>query len=313
MPARRPDELTSRTPLSTDWMMITPTDGPTFKCAVSAIASSGVTSLNQLVGATAGALLTGAVVLKQGTNVTLSTDATTKEITINSTAAAASGITSLSQFAGTAFTGAAVLKAGTNVTMSTTGTEITINSTATAASGVTALNSLTGAVVLAAGTNVTLSTDAATKAITINATAASGVTSLNSLTGGLNIVAGANITVTPSGTDITIDGAAGAGGAQTVNNQTGTYTFVIEDAQALVTMNSVATAGYIVPTNANVAFPIGTGIDILALSSTGVQVSGQAGVTLNATPGKWLRSQFSGGTLLKIDTNTWVLVGDTKV
>lgn len=267
MPARRPDELTSRTPLSTDWVMITPTAGPTFKCAVSAIASSGVTSLNQLVGATAGALLTGAVVLKQGTNVTLST----------------------------------------------TGQEITINSTA--ASGVTALNSLTGAVVLAAGTNVTLVPVGNT--ITVNSTAAGGVTSLNSLSGALNVVAGANITVTATGSSITIDGAASGGGAQARNTQTGTtYTLVLTDAQKLLTLNNAAAITVTIPTNASAAFPYGataTGIDFLQLGAGTVTFTPDTGVTLNGTPGLRTRAQYSGGTLLKVDINSWVIVGDTMV
>ena len=221
MPARRPDELTSRVPLSTDWMMITPTDGPTFKCAVSALPSG--------------------------------------------------------------------------------------------AGGVTSVNTLTGAVVLAAGTNVTLVPVGNT--ITVNSTAAEGVTSLNALTGDLSIVAGANITVTPSGSSITITGASGGGGGtQTGNNQTGTtYTFVLADKQALVTFGNALATTVTIPANASVAFDIFTGIDVLQLGAGTVTFAPASGVTLNGTPGLRTRAQYSGGTLLKVGINTWVIVGDTMV
>lgn len=41
MAAKRPDELDTRTPVSTDWMIITPTGGPAYKCAVSSISGGG--------------------------------------------------------------------------------------------------------------------------------------------------------------------------------------------------------------------------------------------------------------------------------
>ena len=37
----RPDELDTRTPVSTDWVIITPTGGPAYKCAVSSIGGGG--------------------------------------------------------------------------------------------------------------------------------------------------------------------------------------------------------------------------------------------------------------------------------
>ena len=35
-------------------------------------------------------------------------------------------------------------------------------------------------------------------------------------------------------------------------------------------------------------------------------------VTVNGTPGLKLRAQWSAATLVKRDTNTWVLIGDTS-
>jgi hypothetical protein len=46
--------------------------------------------------------------------------------------------------------------------------------------------------------------------------------------------------------------------------------------------------------------------------STGkIQFTG-AGVTIRSTPGTYLRAQYSSATLTKINTDEWVIVGDTS-
>jgi hypothetical protein len=65
-----------------------------------------------------------------------------------------------------------------------------------------------------------------------------------------------------------------------------------------------------IPTNATVAFPVGTSIDILQTSTGQVTIAGAGGVTVNATPGLKLRAQWSGATLFKRATDTWVVYGD---
>lgn len=98
-----------------------------------------------------------------------------------------------------------------------------------------------------------------------------------------------------------------------INAQTSTaYTLVLTDGQAkLVTLTNGAAITLTVPANASVAFPIGTYISLLQGGAGQVTVAAAAGVTLNGTPGLKLRAQWSMGTLIKTDTNTWVLVGDT--
>jgi hypothetical protein len=94
------------------------------------------------------------------------------------------------------------------------------------------------------------------------------------------------------------------------NAQTGTtYTLVLSDAAKLVEISNTSAITLTVPTNASVAFPIGTQINILQ-TNTGQITVGGAGVTINATPGLKLRSQWSSATLIKRGTDTWVLVGD---
>lgn len=65
-----------------------------------------------------------------------------------------------------------------------------------------------------------------------------------------------------------------------------------------------------VPTDATLNFPIGTSIDILRTNTGGVRIVGAVGVTVNSTPGAYLRAQWSSATLFKRAANTWVLIGD---
>ncbi len=65
-----------------------------------------------------------------------------------------------------------------------------------------------------------------------------------------------------------------------------------------------------IPTNATVAWPVGTSIDILQTGAGQVTIAGAGGVTVNATPGLKLRTQWSSATLMKRATDSWVVVGD---
>ena len=76
----------------------------------------------------------------------------------------------------------------------------------------------------------------------------------------------------------------------------------------------VSAAGVItVPTDATLNFPIGTSIDILQTGTGEVSIAPvSVAVTVNATPGRTLRTQWSSATLFKRAANTWVLFGDLK-
>jgi hypothetical protein len=65
-----------------------------------------------------------------------------------------------------------------------------------------------------------------------------------------------------------------------------------------------------IPTDSTLNFPIGTAIDVLRTNTGGVRIVGAGGVTVNATPGAFLRAQWSSATLFKRAANTWVLIGD---
>jgi hypothetical protein len=99
-----------------------------------------------------------------------------------------------------------------------------------------------------------------------------------------------------------------------LNNQTGTtYTLVAGDAGDLVTLTNGAAITLTVPTNASVAFANGTQITISQNGVGKVTVAGAVGVTVNSADGYLsLRTQYSAGTLIKINTNSWILIGDTS-
>jgi hypothetical protein len=97
-----------------------------------------------------------------------------------------------------------------------------------------------------------------------------------------------------------------------LNAQTGTtYTLVAGDAGDLVTLTNASAITLTVPTNASVPFAIGTQITITRAGSGSLTVVGDTGVTVNSADGFLkLRTQWSSGTLIKVNTNSWILIGD---
>ena len=96
-----------------------------------------------------------------------------------------------------------------------------------------------------------------------------------------------------------------------INAQTNnSYTFVSGDAGKLVTFNNAAAITVTVPPNSSVAYTTGTIIDIAQTGAGQVTIVGDTGVTVSATPGLNLRAQYSGATLVKIGTDSWLLLGD---
>lgn len=99
-----------------------------------------------------------------------------------------------------------------------------------------------------------------------------------------------------------------------LNTQTGTtYTLVAADAGDLVTLTNSSPITVTVPTNASVPFAIGSQITIIQSGSGNVTVVGDTGVTVSSADGDLkLRTQWSAATLIKTNTNNWVLIGDIK-
>lgn len=96
-----------------------------------------------------------------------------------------------------------------------------------------------------------------------------------------------------------------------INTQTASYTLALTDRSGLVRMNVASANVLTVPPNSSVAFPIGTQI-VLAQSGAGqTTIAAGSGVTVNSSGSKMkLAGQYSGATLIKVATDTWLLMGD---
>ena len=94
------------------------------------------------------------------------------------------------------------------------------------------------------------------------------------------------------------------------NQQSGAYTLVLSDKDKMVEVSNASPVQVTIPLDSSVNFAIGSQIMILQTGSGQVTVDGTVGVTLNATPGKKLRAQWSSATLVKRAADSWVLIGD---
>lgn len=84
----------------------------------------------------------------------------------------------------------------------------------------------------------------------------------------------------------------------------------LTERDSLIEVASASATTITIPPNSTVAYPVGTSIDILQTSTGQVTIAAGSGVTVNATPGLKLRTQWSSATLFKRATDTWVVMGD---
>lgn len=102
-----------------------------------------------------------------------------------------------------------------------------------------------------------------------------------------------------------------------LNDQTATYTAVLTDNRnKLVRMNVSTANDFLIPTNASVAFPIGSIINVTQLGTgeTTIKAVTSGTTTVNstgATPtAPKLRARYSGASCIKVATDTWLVLGD---
>jgi len=108
-----------------------------------------------------------------------------------------------------------------------------------------------------------------------------------------------------------------AGSKLTLNAQTASYTVVLADAdQKLVTMSVASANDFLIPTNASVAFAIGTVINVIQIGAgqttikavtSGTTTISSTGATATAPK---LRAQYSAASCIKVATDTWYVIGD---
>lgn len=129
-----------------------------------------------------------------------------------------------------------------------------------------------------------------------------------------------DITGVTAGTGLTGGGTSGAvtlsfdygvGNQAIENAQTASYTLALTDSGKMVTMTVGSANNLTVPPNSSVAFPVNTRIDLIQYGSGQTTVVAGAGVTINSSGSKLkLTGQYSGASLWKKATDTWVLIGD---
>lgn len=113
-------------------------------------------------------------------------------------------------------------------------------------------------------------------------------------------------------TDDTLESATGMVAPVPTNSQTGTtYTLVLTDRDKVVEQSNASAITTTIPTNASVAFPVGSIIEIYQEGAGQITVAAAGGVTLRAPGGAKTRVQYSSVSLRKRATNEWVLSGDT--
>lgn len=132
---------------------------------------------------------------------------------------------------------------------------------------------------------------------------------------------------TPDDTALVKDGASAirslgssvdaALGQLTLNAQTATYTAVLTDNRnKLITMSVGSANDFLIPTNASVAFPIGSVINVIQIGAgqttikavtSGTTTISSTGATATAPK---LRAQYSAASCIKVATDTWYVIGD---
>ena len=96
------------------------------------------------------------------------------------------------------------------------------------------------------------------------------------------------------------------------NAQTGTtYTLVLTDVAKVVSLTNASSITLTIPVNSTTAFPIGTQI-LLYQGGAGQVTVGGAGVTIRSQGSKLkINGQYGVAGLLKVNTDEWVLFGNT--
>jgi hypothetical protein len=101
-----------------------------------------------------------------------------------------------------------------------------------------------------------------------------------------------------------------------INNQFTSYTLVaspVTDAGKMIVVNADFDTTVTIPLNSTAAFPIGTQILVLQIGMSQTTIAGAVGVTLNNKNGLKTAGPYALISLIKINTNTWVIAGDCAI
>jgi hypothetical protein len=168
--------------------------------------------------------------------------------------------------------------------------------------GATAWNSLSYAITGATGTVTSITAGTGLSGGTITSTGTIAIDStVATLTGTQTLT---NKTLTDAKINLAFDA------------ETASYTAVLANNSQVVTMDNASANTFSIPTNASVAFPIGTQINVLQIGAgqTTIQAvtSGTTSIlSTGATAAQpKLRARYSAATCVKAGTDLWYVFGD---
>jgi Major tropism determinant N-terminal domain len=285
--------------------------------SAAAIAQSKISGLSTSLGLKAdlaSPTFTGTVTIPSGASISGFAPLASPALTGTPTAPTAAAATNTTQVATTAF-----VRGEVNALVN--GASAALDTLGELAAALTADEATAATLATLVGTKAPIASPTFTGTVTIPAGASiSGFAPLASPTfTGTNTVAA----LTVSGSGLITASSAGLAftdGTQTkegvpsrtpIIQKTASYTLTATtERDSLIEVASASGTTITIPTNSAVAYPVGTSIDILQTSTGQVTIAGDTGVTVNATPGLKLRTQWSSATLFKRATNTWVVFGD---
>jgi len=279
---------------------------------------TSITANSVMIGNATGSVLlvspgtTGNVLVSNGTTWTSSTLANATGLPLTT------GVTGLLPIAnGGSGTATPSLVAGTNVTITGTWPNQTIASTAGGTGTVTTVS-----VVSANGFAGTVANATTTPAITLT-TSITGVlkgngTAISAATAGTDYVAPSGALGTPSSgtlSSCTVDGTNEVGFKNIPqNSQSAAYTLVLADAgKHIFHPSSDANARtYTIPANSSVAYPIGTAITFINMTSQVVTIAITTDtmyLSSAGTTGSRSLAQYGSATAIKITSTNWLISG----
>jgi hypothetical protein len=219
--------------------------------------------------------------------------------------------------AGTGLSGGTITSSGTIAIDSTvatlTGTQTltnkTINGSSNTITNVSLTTGVTGTLPVANGGTGITSLGAGVATFLGTPSSANLATAVTDETGSGALVFGTSPTLgTPTLNDPKIN--------LTIDPETASYTAVLANNGQVVTMSVGSANTFSIPTNASVAFPVGTQINVLQIGTgqTTIQAVTSGTTTVLSTAATAaqpkLRARYSAATCLKAATDTWYVFGD---
>ena len=99
--------------------------------------------------------------------------------------------------------------------------------------------------------------------------------------------------------------------SQILNPAGNNYIVTLDDAGTTLNVSSASDVTITIPANSTTSFKVGQKIEIIRYGTGKVTVAAANGVTINSKKdNKNIASRYSGAVITKVDTNTWLLIGD---